>query len=149
LRRCAILLERQSRERPPDHHFFFDGNKLDLYTGTALAWLGDPAAEDYARHAAAKHESGGQRRRLATAYLDLGLVLARLGRPDEAAYYGVLALGTNHLVPSNSWRADELIAAVSAYRGVPEVEELSTRAPSGGYRQQPSARSHRFVYKHP
>jgi transcriptional regulator with XRE-family HTH domain len=149
LRRCAILLERQSRERPPDHHFFFDGNKLDLYTGTALAWLGDPAAEDYARHAAAKHESGGQRRRLATAYLDLGLVLARLARPDEAAYYGVLALGTNHLVPSNSWRADELIAAVSAYRGVPEVEELSTRAPSGGYRQQPSARSHRFVYKHP
>jgi transcriptional regulator with XRE-family HTH domain len=124
LRRCATLLERQSVERPPDHHFYFDGNKLDLYTGTALAWLGDPAAEDYARHAAVRHEVGGQRRRLATAYLDLGLVLVRLGRPDEAAYYGVLALGTNHLVPSNSWRADELIAAVSEYRGVPEVEEL-------------------------
>ncbi|MGH3846878.1 MAG: helix-turn-helix domain-containing protein, partial [Pseudonocardiaceae bacterium] len=32
LRRCALLLERQSQERPPDHHFYFDGNKLDLYT---------------------------------------------------------------------------------------------------------------------
>lgn len=59
-----------------------------------------------------------------TAYLDLGLVLARLRRPDEAAHFGVLALGTNHLVPSNAWRADELVAAVSRYRGVPEVEEL-------------------------
>jgi transcriptional regulator with XRE-family HTH domain len=124
LHRCTALLERQSQERSPDHHFYFDGNKLDLYTGTALAWLRDPAAEDYARHAALRHEASGQRRRLATAYLDLGLVLVRLGRPDEAAHYGVLALGTNHLVPSNSWRADELIAAVSDYRGVPAVEEL-------------------------
>jgi hypothetical protein len=124
LKRCAALLERQSTERSPDHHFFFDGNKLSLYTGTALAWLGDPAAEDYARHAAVRHEASGQRRRLSTAYLDLGLVLVRLGRPDEAAHYGTLALGTNHLVPSNSWRADELIAAVSGFRGVPEVEEL-------------------------
>lgn len=124
LRRCAALLERQSRDRSPEHHFFFDGNKLDLYTGTALAWLGDPAAEDYARHAAARHEAGGQRRRLATAHLDLGLVLARLGRPDEAAHCGVFALGTNQLVPSNAWRADELVAAVSGFRGVPEVEAL-------------------------
>lgn len=124
LRRCTALLERQSTERSPEHHFYFDGEKLDLYTGTALAWLGDPAAEDYARHAAVRHEASGQRRRLSTAYLDLGLVLVRLGRPDEAAHYGTLALGTNHLVPSNSWRADELIAAVSDFRGVPEVEEL-------------------------
>ncbi|MGH3539583.1 MAG: XRE family transcriptional regulator, partial [Pseudonocardiaceae bacterium] len=79
---------------------------------------------DYARHAAARYDTGSQPRRLATAYLDLGLVLARLGRPDEAAHCGVLALGANHLVPSNAWRADELITAVSGYRGVPEVEEL-------------------------
>ncbi|MGB8254380.1 MAG: hypothetical protein WCE71_03145, partial [Pseudonocardiaceae bacterium] len=116
LRRCAIALERQSHEHPPDHHFYFDGQKFELYTGTALAWLGDPAAEDYARHAAARFSTGKQPRRLATAYLDLGLVLARLGRPDEAAHCGVLALGANHLVPSNAWRADELIAAVAGYR---------------------------------
>lgn len=124
LRRCSAALDRQSRDRPPDHHFYFDGDKLELYTGTALAWLGEPAAEDYARRAAARYEGGGQPRRLATAYFDLGLVLARLGRPDEAAHCGVLALGANHLVPSNVWRADELIAAVSGYRGVPEVEAL-------------------------
>jgi hypothetical protein len=56
--------------------------------------------------------------------VDLGLVLARLGRADEAAHCGALALGANHLAPSNAWRADELIAAVAGYRGVPEVEEL-------------------------
>lgn len=124
LRRSTDAADRQSADRPPDHHFFFDASKTQLYTGTALAWLGDPAAEDYARHSAARYEAGGQPRRLATAHLDLGLVLARLGRPDEAAHCGVLALGSNELVPSNAWRADELIAVVSGYRGVPEVEEL-------------------------
>lgn len=34
------------------------------------------------------------------------------------------ALGANHLVLSNAWRADELITAVGGYRSVPEVEEL-------------------------
>lgn len=124
LRRCSVASEQQSRDRPPDHHYFFDGDKIELYTATALAWLGDPAAEDYARHAAARSEANGQRRRVATAHLDLGLVLARLGRPEEAAHFGVLVLESNELVPSNVWRADELIAAVSEYRGVPEVEEL-------------------------
>jgi transcriptional regulator with XRE-family HTH domain len=124
LRRCSAAAARQSLDRPPDHHFFFDGDKLGLYTGTTLAWLGDPAAEDYARHAAARSETNGQRRRVATARLDLGLVLARLRRPDEAAHCGVLALESNELVPSNAWRADELVAAVSGYHGVPEVEEL-------------------------
>lgn len=56
--------------------------------------------------------------------LDLGLVLSRLKRPDEAAHFGVLALESNELVPSNAWRADELTAAVNEYRGVPEVEAL-------------------------
>ncbi|MGH3886122.1 MAG: hypothetical protein ACRDSZ_06030 [Pseudonocardiaceae bacterium] len=34
-------------------------------------------------------------------------------------YYG------NELAPSNAWRADELTAAVTGYRGVPEVERTS------------------------
>jgi hypothetical protein len=69
---------------------------------------------------------------LATAHLDLGLVLARLGRPDEAANFGVIAIVSKQLVPSNAWRADELVAAVSEYRGVPEVEELRELAAEGG-----------------
>jgi transcriptional regulator with XRE-family HTH domain len=124
LRRCSVASEQQSRERPPDHHYFFDGDKIELYTATALAWLGDPAAEDYARHAAARSAASGQRRRVATAHLDLGLVLARLGRPEEAVHFGVLVLESNELVPSNVWRADELIATVSEYRGMPAVEKL-------------------------
>ncbi len=51
-------------------------------------------------------------------------MLVRLGRPDEAAHFGGLAIESNELVPSNTWRADELIAAVSGYNGVPEVEAL-------------------------
>jgi hypothetical protein len=43
----------------------------------------------------------------------------------------MLALGTNHLVPSNAWRADELIDAVSGYRRVPEVEQLRRWARRG------------------
>ena len=124
LRRAEIALEQQSADRPPDHHFYFDGDKYELYTGTTLSWLGDPAAENISRQAAVNYQASGRRRPLTTAYLDLGLVLARLRRPDEAAHFGVLALGANHLVPSNAWRADELVAAVSRYRGIPEVEEL-------------------------
>jgi transcriptional regulator with XRE-family HTH domain len=132
LHRSATAADRQSRDRPSDHHFQFDASKRDLYTGTSLAWLGDPAAEDYARHSAARYESGDQPRRLATAHLDLGLVLARLGRPDEAANFGVIAIVSKQLVPSNAWRANELVAAVSEYRGVPEVEELRELAAEGG-----------------
>lgn len=124
LRRCVAALDRQSQDRPHDHHFYFDGSKLDLYTGTTLAWIGDPAAETYARHVTAQYETGDQIRRLVTARLDLGLVLARLRRPDEAAAIGVLILESDDLVPSNAWRADELIAAVSGYRGLPEVKAL-------------------------
>jgi hypothetical protein len=35
----------------------------------------------------------------------------RLGRPDEAAHSGVIAIKSNQLVSSNAWRADELGAA--------------------------------------
>lgn len=99
-----------------------------------MAWLGDPAAEHHARHAAARAEAGAQHRRAATAQLDLGLVLAQLGRPDEAAHYGMLALESNELVPSNAWRADELITVVSGYRGVPEVKALRELAAQHGRR---------------
>jgi hypothetical protein len=41
-------------------------------------------------------------------------------------------LASNELVPSNAWRADELIAAVTRYHGVPEVEELRELAAQRG-----------------
>jgi transcriptional regulator with XRE-family HTH domain len=110
LGRAAAALERQP-EGPPDHHFVFDARKLTSYTATALAWLGDPAAE---AHALEVIRTAISPRRLATARLDLGLVLVGLDRPDEAAHLGGLAVDSRRLVPSNVWRAGELAAALDA-----------------------------------
>jgi hypothetical protein len=49
LARAAAWVDRQTGDRPPDHHFTFDARKLEGYTATALAWARDPAGEDIAR----------------------------------------------------------------------------------------------------
>jgi hypothetical protein len=99
----------------------------DAYTATTLAWIGDPAAERYARHVLARLEStvdGPPRpRRAASARLDLSLALIAAGRHDEAAGTALEAVTSGRLVPSNYWRAREVIQAV-AERGVPEAAEL-------------------------
>ena len=73
----------------PEHHYRYDPAKSEAYTATTLAWLGDPAAEAYARNVLARLESsidGPPRpRRAATARLDLSLALIAAGRHDEAA----------------------------------------------------------------
>jgi hypothetical protein len=126
-------VDRQTGDRPPDHDFTFDGRKLDGYTATALAWAGDPAGEQIAREVADRYAAGPPRR-LATAWIDLGLILARDGRADEAAQLGTLAAESGRLVPSNGWRVAELDAALAPRRDVPEVAELHERIrdPSAG-----------------
>jgi hypothetical protein len=109
LARAGAALERLP-DGPPDHHFVFDRRKLTGYTATSLAWLGDPAAEEPAREVIHTATSA---RRLATARIDLGLVLAGLDRPDEAAALGALAVDSGRLVPSNVWRAAELATALA------------------------------------
>lgn len=126
LARAEAGVDRQGGDRPPDHHFRFDGRKLDGYTATALAWSGDPAGEAIAREVAGRC-AAGPARRLATARIDLGLILARDGRPDEAAHLGMLAVASGRLVPSNRWRIAELDAALAPRRDVPEVAELHER----------------------
>jgi hypothetical protein len=73
----------------PEHHFHYDPAKEVAYTVTALSWLGDPAAEDYAREVLTHLESGRdgapRPRRIATARIDLALALVRIGNLDEAA----------------------------------------------------------------
>lgn len=123
LARAEVGVDRQTGYRPSDHHFTFDGRKLDGYTATALAWAGDPAGEQIAREVADRYTAGPPRR-LATARIDLGLILARAGRPDEAAQLGTLAAGSGRLVPSNRWRVAELDDALASRRDVPEVAEL-------------------------
>ncbi len=113
----------------PEHHFVFDPRKLVAYTATTLAWLGDDdsAAEEYGRRAVEQYDvpAGRDRwqRRLASARIDLALVLSRVGQPAEASHLGTLAVGSGRLVPSNIWRAAELDASLRGrYGGSGEVE---------------------------
>ncbi len=112
----------------PEHHYQYDPAKSEAYLATTLAWIGDPAAERYARHVLARIEStidGPPRpRRAASARLDLSLALIAAGRHDEAAGTTLEAISSGRLVPSNYWRAREVIQAV-AERGVPEAAELA------------------------
>ena len=112
----------------PEHHYRYDPAKSEAYTATTLAWLGDPAAEAYARNVLARLESsidGPPRpRRAATARLDLSLALIAAGRHDEAAGTALEAVTSGRIVPSSYWRAREVIRAV-ADRGVPEAAELA------------------------
>jgi hypothetical protein len=126
LARAEAAVDRQSGGRPRDHHFVFDGRKLDGYTATSLAWLGDPAGERVAREVAERY-APGPARRLATARIDLGLILARDGRPDEAAHLGVLAADSGRLVASNTWRVTELYHLLAPRRDITEVAELHER----------------------
>jgi len=112
----------------PEHHYRYDPAKSEAYLATTLAWIGDPAAERYARHVLARIEStidGPPRpRRAASARLDLSLALIAAGRHDKAAGTTLEAISSGRLVPSNYWRAREVIQAV-AERGVPEAAKLA------------------------
>lgn len=112
----------------PEHHYRYDPAKSQAYTATTLSWLGDPAAEPYARQVLHRLESAtdgpSRPRRAASARLDLSLALIAAGRHDEAADTALQAVSSGRLVPSTYWRAREVINAV-AERGVPEARELS------------------------
>jgi hypothetical protein len=111
----------------PEHHYRYDPAKSEAYVATTLAWIGDPAAERYARQVLTRLESatdGPPRpRRAASARLDLALTLAATGRLDEAAGTALDAVRSRLLVPSNYWRAEEVINTVAVH-AEPEAREL-------------------------
>jgi transcriptional regulator with XRE-family HTH domain len=109
----------------PEHHFRYDPDKALSYTATTLAWAGDPAAEEHARAVIAQLEIATARRprRLASAQLDLGLALLASGKPDEAAAVATLAVASGRVVPSNWWRATEVMRRVQQ-ADIAEVQEL-------------------------
>ncbi len=127
LARTEALVSPLPMPGQPDHHYRYDPAKSDAYAATTLSWLGDPAAECYARQVLARVETtldGPPRpRRAATARLDLALALTATGRPDEAAATTMEAVTSGLLVPSNYWRAEEVITAVHA-QGIPEAAQL-------------------------
>lgn len=102
----------------PEHHYRYDPQKAEAYTATTLAWVGDPAAEGIARSVLARMESpadGHPRpRRAVAARIDLALALAKSGKPDEAAAITIEAVTSPYLVPSNYWRAAEVLDVIPA-----------------------------------
>jgi len=128
LGRVEVLVSPLPVPDRPEHHYRYDPAKSEAYTATTLAWLGDPAAERYARHILARLESSAdgppRPRRAATARLDLSLALIAAGRHDEAAGTALEAISSGRIVPSSYWRAREVIRAV-ALRGAPEAADLA------------------------
>jgi tetratricopeptide (TPR) repeat protein len=112
----------------PEHHFRYDPAKSDAYTATTLSWLGDPAAPGVARQVLARLESGSdggppRPRRAASARLDLALALLATDEPDEAGHLTLQAVMSGLLVPSNFWRAAEVVARVEE-RGLSDAADL-------------------------
>jgi transcriptional regulator with XRE-family HTH domain len=111
----------------PEHHYRYDPAKALSYTATTLAWAGDPAAVGYARAVVTDLDptgDGGPRpRRTASARLDLSLALLAADAPDEASAVATMAITSGRVVPSNWWRAAEVVAGVQR-AGVQEADEL-------------------------
>ncbi|MGW3472538.1 helix-turn-helix domain-containing protein [Saccharopolyspora sp. NPDC000995] len=116
-------------QRPdrPEHHYRYDPDKSISYTATTLAWLGDSAAESYAREVIKRlgpsSDFSKWPRRVASANLDLGLALLASGGLDEACDVTMRAIASGRVVPSNHWRALEVVRAVET-RQLPEASEL-------------------------
>jgi transcriptional regulator with XRE-family HTH domain len=127
LGRVETLVSPLPMPERPEHHYRYDPAKSQAYVATTLSWLGDPAAEGYARQVLARLESADdgppRPRRAASARLDLSLALIASGRDDEAAGTAMEAVTSGRLVPSNFWRAREVIRAVAEH-GLPEAQEL-------------------------
>ncbi|WP_091653769.1 helix-turn-helix domain-containing protein [Micromonospora pallida] len=119
-RRTLDRLERLTANLPvperAEHHYRYDPTKARAYAVTTLAWAGDPAAEQVARSVLTELDprgDGGERpRRSASARLDLALALLAAGQPDEASTLAVEAITSGRVVPSNWWRAREVLRHV-------------------------------------
>jgi len=110
-----------------EHHYRYDPAKSVAYTATTLAWVGDPAAETYAREVIARLSPGADitkwPRRVASANIDLALALLIGNRLDEACDATQKAIESGRVVPSNHWRALEVVKAVEA-KQLPEAADL-------------------------
>lgn len=122
LRRVARLVSGLSVPDRPEHHFRYDPAKSDAYVATTLAWLGDPAAESYARQVLTDLSGAAsvRPRRIASANLDLGLALVAADKADEAAHVTLTAVESGRLVPSNYWRVTEVVSGIEG-RGSPDA----------------------------
>jgi DNA-binding XRE family transcriptional regulator len=118
----------ETRQRP-EHHYQYDPAKSLAYTATTLAWVGDPSAETFAREIISRlgpaEDVSKWPRRLASANIDLALALLARNRIDEACDAALKAIMSGRVVPSNHWRALEIVNAVEARKliGAPDLRE--------------------------
>lgn len=114
LRKVARMVSGMRVPDRPEHHFRYDPAKSDAYVATTLAWLGDPAAESYARHVLVDLASAAsvRPRRIAMANLDLGLALVAADKHDEAADVALAVVTSGNLVPSHYWRVSEVVSGI-------------------------------------
>ncbi len=128
LSRVEALVSPMPMPSQPEHHDRYDPAKSEAYAATTLSWLADPAGEHVARHVLERLESsiGGppRPRRAASARIDLSLALLAADKPDEAAGVALQAVTSGRLVPSNYWRAREVVQAVTQ-AGPAEAAELA------------------------
>jgi hypothetical protein len=128
LSRVEALVSPMPMPSQPEHHYRYDPAKSEAYAATTLSWLADPAGERVARLVLERLESsidGPPRpRRAASARIDLSLALLAADKPDEAAGVALQAVTSGRLVPSNYWRAREVVQAV-AEAGPTEAAELA------------------------
>jgi tetratricopeptide (TPR) repeat protein len=124
LGRVERLAGHRTTPEHPEHHYRYDPAKAHSYAATTLAWAGDPGAEAVARDVITELQADGARpRRIASAQLDLGLALLAAEKPEEAAAAARLAISSGRIVPSNWWRAAEVVSGVQR-AGVPEADDL-------------------------
>ncbi|MFJ7279030.1 transcriptional regulator [Kitasatospora sp. NPDC098663] len=111
----------------PEHHFQYDPAKSLAYAATTLAWLGDPAAEAYAREVISRLSPSDDvskwPRRVASANIDLALSLVTTNRLDEACDSAQRAMLSGRVAPSNHWRALEVVRAVEV-RKISDARDL-------------------------
>src|SRR5207248_1158664 len=114
LARVTRLVSPLARPERPEHHYRYDPDKSLAYTATILAWIGDPAAEGFAREVIRRLQGTGSPgcwpRRIAAAEIDLSLALIASGKPDEAAATTQAVITSGRVVPSNYWRVGEVVA---------------------------------------
>src|SRR5207244_3109909 len=74
IERVNTVVSSMKRPERPEHHYRYDPDKSVAYVATTLAWVGDPAAESYAREIIARLKpakpNGKWPRRVAAANLD-------------------------------------------------------------------------------
>lgn len=127
LNRMTQLVSPLPRPETPEHHYHYDPDKATSYVATTLAWIADPAAESYARETVRLlkefEDAGGWPRRMASANIDLALALLAAARLEEASATAQGSMLSGRLVPSNHWRALEVVKAIEAH-GLPEAPDL-------------------------